>query len=869
MKPQDKKIFKERIKSFFPQATPSGVEQLMSLLINCCCIDLCSINNADDIQFTAMGVTGDTLSVTLTINGTPVTQSVTLPSDINTIITDTVIGHLIANYTNETGVVTPINETITGLGTPTLVNNILTIPFNNEAGDTVNVSVDLSVLSSDINIQGIVYDDATNTWIITQTDGSTSTITWNDILTDVDFCPAVKACETISTLVDNGDGTYTYTNEAGNSTVIAMLTTQDLTIGGVLFTTGTSIQTILSALATLAHVPVTTVDSGSINFVQSGTDNQTITAEISGIATATIGQIPVTDGSGNIVWSTVAGAAADNGLSVNSGVIELGGILYKDTLIEDTTNNTNSLLIGTTTPLNSFKVTTETENLVKTSINDYDAYLRTMSNYNRLEVSSPINPEIARVDTTAVVGQATTNVSATDGTDTAQTNYNAQSGNTYVQTIVTDGTNTNTFRITPLTLQSEIHPNLRDDTATETPINFLYTNGIGEILSAPVGQGTAGFWALTGNGGTDGGLTNFLGTTDTQDLVLKTNNTSIASFSGDNNFRISIGDAPSNIVSGLYTISIGNTNYTIGSSSMTIGEGNETNGDHSMAIGTGAVANGSHSFSVQGGGAEGDYSFAFGTSSLSYKEFSFGQFPVSYSANITAWDNNDRLLNIGNGSLLAQHNALTLWKDGRAMMNTGALNTSPIQNTWFGINGTLAQNFNHIRTDNTFAGFSAEHTPSGKYVILGATAGNVGTAIRNTDQFAFTVTAGTSSTALSATTTVGNYSSTGFTFGDGSMATSTISVNGTLGLSNTRINTANPVLNTNNVIFHFTGGASGTVDLTAHKVDNRLITLTNYSGVTLTLSDPVRTGSATTTTSLPNNVSVMLSYDGIEFFKIN
>ena len=1076
MKPQDKKILKERIKSFFPQATTSGVEQLMNLLINCCCIDLCAISDADDVQFTAMGLTGNTLSLTLTINGTPITQTVTLPSDINTTITDTVNGHLIANYTNENSVITPINETVTSLGTPTLVNNILTIPFNNEAGNTVSVSVDLSVLSSDIHIQGITYNSVTNTWTITQTDGSTSIITWNDILTDIDFCPAVKSCETVTTLINNGDGTYTYTNEIGTSTIIAVLTTEKLTIGGTLFPIGTNIQTILNALTTLAHVPVTTVDSGSINFIQSGTDNQTITAEINGIATATAGQIPTTDGSGNIVWSTVtpnannglnidgvnvqlggilventsidngvynlvdtvtdplnnvltegnyydninfgsgfsvretklenateqayvnelwfgdgAGAkptiewfatntltgkyssmqlkplsvnlesnnlvqivvsdvngtlvinppnfgtanagdvltlmptgetlwqaannsvTADNGLSVNSGVVELGGILYKDTLIEDTTNNTNSLLIGTTTPLNSFKVTTETENLVKTSINDYDAYLRTTPNYNKLEVSSLTNPEISRVDTTAIAGQATTNISATDGTETAQTNYKAQSGNTYVQTIVTDGTNTNTLRVTPLTLQSEIHPNFRDDTSVETPINFLYTNGIGEVLSAPVGQGTAGFWALTGNVGTDGGLINFLGTTDTVDLVFKTNNVQITRFGQQGNaafgsdltsiaptliapiasnigsmafqsgqatgafstaFQVSIasGDASvafgeGNTASGYLSTTFGKNNISNGNYSVVFGENNIVSGTYSVAFGRDNTANGDNSFTFgENNTASGNYSTAFGwnNTSPSDNETTLGLFSTNYTV---ANNNSDRLFTIGNGkSDILRNNAITLWKDGRSMWNGDVAK----QNTWIGVNGTNAQNFINVTTPTgVLAAISTEHTPSGNYAVLGSNGGNSGLVINNTKQFAFTTTAGTTSTSLGATNTIANYGNTGFLFGGGAVAMSTVEVNGTLGLSNTRINTANPILNTNNVVFHFTGGASGTVDLTAHKIDNRVLTLTNYSGVTLTLSDSVRTGSATTTTSLPNNVSIIITYDGTEFFKIN
>ena len=142
--------------------------------------------------------------------------------------------------------------------------------------------------------------------------------------------------------------------------------------------------------------------------------------------------------------------------------------------------------------------------------------------------------------------------------------------------------------------------------------------------------------------------------------------------------------------------------------------------------------------------------------------------------------------------------------------------TSWLPNTPLNILGNNAQNFNHIRTDNTFAGFSAEHTPSGKYVILGATAGNVGTVIPNTAQFAFTTTAGTLSTSLGATTTVGNYSNTGFLFGGGGAATSTMQLQGSFA-SNALVIAAN---------YTVTG------------TDNTLVCNNGATAITVTLPDP-------------------------------
>ena len=360
-------------------------------------------------------------------------------------------------------------------------------------------------------------------------------------------------------------------------------------------------------------------------------------------------------------------------------------------------------------------------------------------------------------------------------------------------------------------------------------------------------------WLLKGNAGTDGGVTDFVGTTDAVDLQLRVSNTPIAKFGTNQNISLHNGSA----ASGYMSLATGDVAEAIGDYSIAFGQGiavgdysfahcnSTSNGLNSFATnvsnssGEGSFAanasnsNGNNSFSVNSSIANGDASASFNQSivdgesgfssgyqvrSRSFAEAAFGIFNVDYTAiSTTAWNATDRLVSIGNGASGGSvNNALTIWKDGRAMMNTGALNTSPIQNTWFGINGTLAQNFNHIRTDNTFAGFSAEHTPSGKYVILGATAGNVGTVIPNNAQFAFTTTAGIFSTILAPTTTMGNYGPTGWGIGGGFAATSTLELQGSFA-SNALVIAAN---------------------YTATGTDNTLVCNNGATAITVTLPDP-------------------------------
>lgn len=67
------------------------------------------------------------------------------------------------------------------------------------------------------------------------------------------------------------------------------------------------------------------------------------------------------------------------------------------------------------------------------------------------------------------------------------------------------------------------YPNTRDDSGVILPVNFLYTDIFGSIRSAPTSALSSNLWSLTGNGNTDPNV-NFLGTTDLQDLIFKTNN---------------------------------------------------------------------------------------------------------------------------------------------------------------------------------------------------------------------------------------------------------------------------------------------------------------------------------------------------------
>ena len=1019
MKQQDKKIFKERIKSFFPQATDSGVEQLMNLLVNCCCIDLCTLTKSDDVQFTSMLVVGNTVTITLTINGVPVTQSIVLPADIVTTMTNTKPGNLIGTYTNEAGVAVAINETISIIGTPTLTNNILTIPFTNETGVTSNVTVDLSSLATDVSIQGITYNSTTNTWTITQTDGSTNTITWNDILTDVDFCPAVKACETTTTIVNNGNGTATFTNELGVSTTfpIGGVTIVDNGDGTYTTTLADGTIVVIGDTSTTNYADVTTLPKHQIgNFINElGTiipvyeSVSTITPIVSGhgiatyqdeTGTTTTIQETITEYQDNTLIPHNIGRYRDevgifvdineNLTSINNTVVghkiadytnELGTVVNIDETVTSITDNgdgtftyinengisntinINDLLITNTElfTVNAGTTNVSTDNSLGEQVITVGDILHFWANNGSInfnvqagsvvvDISTeasiiPYTPSIPLVSTNVedAINELATNIhnpmtvtntnnpySFVSGTQTLNiplssnlvdngngtitftrgdgsvpviievtedagevltTNSLVIGGTTYptgtsVQAILNSLSGTTHVPVTTVDsgtidfTQSGINNQTVTATlvgATTATVGQVPTSdGSGGITWASVGGG-GNEWLLNGNAGTDGGATDFLGTTDAQDLQFRVDSKEIANFmqlgnvtiGGDYSYLDPILTLPVANADGAMAFQSGQSTNVFSTSfgasiSSGIGSmawGMPINGViKSVASGEGSTVWGEGNVSS----AQGATAFGRGNIAKSAYETSIGVFGTNYALSL-----NNRLFSIGNGNTASSSNdAISFWTDGRAIMNTDATNTKPIQNTWFGINGTLTQNFNHIRTNNTLAAFSTEHTPSGNYAILGSNAGNSGLVINNTKQFVFATTASTSATNLTATNAIGNYSNSGFIFGGGGVAASTVDVSGTLGLSNIRINTANPILNTNNTVYHFTGGASGTINMAAHLIDNRTIVLTNYSGVSLTLSHAVRTGSATTTTTLPNNTSVTIAYDGVEFFQI-
>lgn len=194
-----------------------------------------------------------------------------------------------------------------------LVFDILNVVTGNTTGATVSIPI-LSIAPVQNVVGGgdiSVTDDGSGTYTVSFSETNTSltisgsTLTYTDeegTVNNLDL-PSVDGSET--SVTGGGDISVSGTGTSADPYTISFTeSTSTLTISGstLTFTDENGDETNID-LGTLQHEAVTVNDGNTIDFTASGTDNQTITAEITGAASATEGTVPTSDGSGNITWS--------------------------------------------------------------------------------------------------------------------------------------------------------------------------------------------------------------------------------------------------------------------------------------------------------------------------------------------------------------------------------------------------------------------------------------------------------------------------------------------------------------------------------------------------------------------------------------
>jgi hypothetical protein len=221
-----------------------------------------------------------------------------------------------------------------------------------------------------------------------------------------------------------------------------------------------------------------------------------------------------------------------------------------------------------------------------------------------------------------------------------------------------DGIGSNHFYVTADTATLSTLQDVRDDTGTFTPVNFIYTNVSGKFLSAPLSSISPNYKLYAENFGAG-----------SQATVVGNNSVSIgngATNSGNTSISIkgSIGVGADN------SIAIGG-NITTGSySSLAIfGQANAVS---TIAIGGTSAGISSASFGGPGANANGDGSLAFATNGSSFAQ---GNQSVVLGNSIAAYSFSETV--VGKGNTVYTPVSTTSWNDADRLFVVGASNVDP------------------------------------------------------------------------------------------------------------------------------------------------------------------------------------------------
>jgi len=234
------------------------------------------------------------------------------------------------NYVDESGTTTTVS--LTALETTTLVNDTLTTghiigTYTNEAGDSVDLIETVTSL----------IDNGDQTFTYTAEDGSTTTLDTRDLETLTTLTNTIagnrigtyvdedgnsfEIAETVTTLVDNGDGTLTFAAEDGSATTLDVASLETLTTVNNVLANGNRIATYVDEDGTgfdIFETVTSLVDNGDGTFSFVHEDGSATTLDVADLETLTT----VTN---TVLGSRIATYVDEDGNSfdVNESVTEL------------------------------------------------------------------------------------------------------------------------------------------------------------------------------------------------------------------------------------------------------------------------------------------------------------------------------------------------------------------------------------------------------------------------------------------------------------------------------------------------------------------------------------------------------------------
>jgi hypothetical protein len=707
-------------------------------------------------------------------------------------------------YTNEAGAVATSQVISTdttnilkvgtdggALLTPSEITTATTVSntsMNNNLSTTVN-----GVLGAGVPIINSNETSLTGSTLTTTVNGVTSTA--------LDLSPAIEASQIITNLVqDTSTGVITYTNENAVDQTAVVKSTD----AGNLLIVGTDGGALLTPAAITA---ATTVSNTSL-----GNDLSTTVNGVTGTAIPIINS-NVLATSGNTLTTTINGVAS-NAIDLSSAIA--AGTTNTLSLVDNTlTSNVNGVSttsnavsgVSNASAVNTSTVTVNgvtssgapiiNSNVLATSGNALTATVNGVAS-NAIDLSSAIaagttnslsatnGSLISTVNGVATTPAVPVLISANNGLTV--TNGNAQLNGALITptTITTDATNTLTVA------------GLQTGTATD---NIVVADATGVLKTIAQATLNTNNWNILGNSGTNA-TTNFIGTTDDNDLVFRRNNDPAGRLNSNNTALGMFAFNPTS--TGTYDVAIGR--YTLASNTSgfnntaigdyssylnTTGGNNTANGHIALYNNTAGNGNTASGYGALYGNIDGSNNSAYGTAAGTNNTTGSNNTFLGYLSDITASGLNlTNVTAIGYNAKVATSNSLVLGGTAASAVNVGIGNTAPT-NT---LHVTPVSGLNPVRFEGLLSGTSADNI-----VVVDATG------VLKT----ITPSSIIPATTVSNTSSVNNLSTT---------------VNGVLGTAVPIINTNATSLTGTSLITTVNGIASSALDLTPAIATGQTIT---------------------------------------------
>ncbi|QAA81263.1 hypothetical protein EI546_05765 [Aequorivita sp. H23M31] len=299
-------------------------------------IQIINISDLETLTYLGLNADGHTLEYT---DEDGVISTIDLATVIRNFETLTSIidnGDGTFSYTDEDGNITTIDmstlETLTYLA---LNPDGKTLEYTDEDG--VVTSIDLELIIKNYETLTTIVDNGDGTFTYTDEQGNTTTISIsnletltylainpdgktleytdeNGVVTSINLETIIQNFQTVTTLIDNANGTYTYTSEDGTVTIIdvpasVVANFETIVNDGPVTINGTTYTTIEEYIISLANASVN-LDGGDMITV-TGTGTVADPYVVSVTAGAPDSML-ITNAAGDLEWATIASIVQDN-----------------------------------------------------------------------------------------------------------------------------------------------------------------------------------------------------------------------------------------------------------------------------------------------------------------------------------------------------------------------------------------------------------------------------------------------------------------------------------------------------------------------------------------------------------------------------